>query len=105
MIKSYAEMMIDIPQTKEKQDEKLNIIVEETDRLNILVNDIVNLSKLESNIEELNLEVINLSELLKTIVNRFSYLIEVENYIFEVNIEDNLYTKVDKNKIQEKIKE
>ena len=56
MIKSYAEMMIDIPQTKEKQDEKLNIIVEETDRLNILVNDIVNLSKLESNIEELNLE-------------------------------------------------
>ena len=103
MIKSYAEMMIDIPQTKEKQDEKLNIIVEETDRLNILVNDIVNLSKLESNIEELNLEVINLSELLKTIVNRFSYLIEVENYIFEVNIEDNLYTKVDKNKISQVI--
>ena len=78
MIKSYAEMMIDIPQTKEKQDEKLNIIVEETDRLNILVNDIVNLSKLESNIE-------------------------VENYIFEVNIEDNLYTKVDKNKISQVI--
>ena len=103
MIKSYAEMMIDIPQTKEKQDEKLNIIVEETDRLNILVNDIVNLSKLESNIEELNLEVINLSELLKTIVNRFNYLIEMENYIFEVNIEDNLYTKVDKNKISQVI--
>ena len=103
MIKSYAEMIMDLPQTKEQQNEKLNIIIEETDRLNILVNDIINLSKLESNIEDLNLEIINLSELLKTIINRFKYLVELENYIFETNIKDDLYAKVDKNKISQVI--
>lgn len=103
MIKSYAEMLIDLPQTKKKREEKLNIIIEETDRLTILVNDIIALSKLESNIDELNIQLVNLSDLINIIIKRFSYLVELDNYKFQTNIVDNLYTKVDKNKISQVI--
>ena len=103
MIKSYSEMLIDLPYKKEERNKKLEIIIEETDRLNILVNDIIDLSKLESNIENLDLEVINISELINTIIKRFDYLIEKENYIIETNVDQNLYVKVDQKKISQVI--
>ena len=47
MIKAYAEMVRDITyDNKEKREENLNTIIEETDRLTLLVNDILNLSKM-----------------------------------------------------------
>lgn len=103
MIKSYAELLIDIPQNKKDKNKKLEIIIDETNRLNLLVNDIVDLSKLESNIEALNIQKISISDLLNTIIERFDYLIEKENYIIETNIDQNLYTKVDQKRISQAI--
>ena len=103
MIKSYAELLKDLPQKEEQKEEKLNIIIEETDRLNILVNDIMNLSKLESNIDKLNIENTNLSELINNIIKNFTYLKEKENYIFITNIKDNCYSNIDKSKISQVI--
>ena len=45
MIKAYAEMIRDISyKDKDKMNEHLGIIVDETDRLTVLVNDILDLS-------------------------------------------------------------
>ena len=62
MIKAYAEMTRDITQTKEKKQENMDIIIEETDRLTLLVNDILNLSKLQSKTYELKLEEFDINE-------------------------------------------
>ena len=57
MIKAYAEMSRDLhSKNKKKQEEDMNIIIDEVDRLTILVNDILELSSMQSNINELNKE-------------------------------------------------
>lgn len=101
MIKSYAEMLRDLPSDKNKKIKNLNVIIEETDRLSLLVNDIMNLSKLESKIDTLNITKFNLSELVSSITNHFSYLVERDKYVFEFKIKENLYVSADKEKIEQ----
>ena len=50
------------PWDKEKREEHLNVIIDETDRLNILVGDILTLSKLQANADIMNIETFNLTE-------------------------------------------
>ena len=59
MIKAYAEMVRDLTyNNKEKREENLNTIIEETDRLTLLVNDILDLSNAESGNATLKIEKI-----------------------------------------------
>ena len=61
MIKAYAEMVRDITyNNKEKREENLNTIIDETDRLTLLVNDILDLSATESGNTTLKLEKVDL---------------------------------------------
>ena len=83
MIKAYAEMVRDITYSnKEKREENLNIIIEETDRLTLLVNDILDLSATQSGNTTLKIENIDLIELVNQIVKRFNILAEQEHYDF-----------------------
>ena len=69
MIKAYAEMVRDITyQNKEKREENLNTIIEETDRLTLLVNDILDLSAVQSNNTTLISENIDLVELINQVI-------------------------------------
>lgn len=83
MIKAYAEMVRDLTyDNKEKREENLNIIIDETERLNLLVNDILELTKLQADVENLHYEKINLNELLERMISKFSYLEDVKGYHF-----------------------
>lgn len=83
MIKAYAEMVRDITyDNKEKREENLNTIIDETDRLNLLVNDILDLSAVQSGEETLKIEQINLIELINQIIQRFKILSDQEHYKF-----------------------
>lgn len=100
MIKAYAEMVRDLTyNNKEKRNNNLNIIIEETDRLNVLVNDIIELSKLQSGFIELNKENIDLVKVTESIINKFDYL----NCDFKFNHPEKLNINADKKRIEQVI--
>lgn len=104
MIKAYAEMIKDISyKDKNKMDEHLNIIVDETDRLTLLVNDILDLSKLQANAEDLNCEKYDVIKEIKTIIKRYDIIKETEQYNIILEAPESLMVYADKNKINQVI--
>ena len=100
MIKAYASMIREISgNNPEKRDKHLQVIIDEADRLTGLVNDVLNVSKLTSNLDEIKFKVFNLTEYLYGIINKFEYLQETQGYTFMVDIDPNLYTRADEEKI------
>ena len=104
MIKAYAEMIRDISgNNKEKRDFHTQVIIDETDRLTMLVNDILNLSKIQNGMNALNLEKVDLSELTQSVVTKFSDFAKKDGYTLIVDIEPELYSVVDEQKIEQVI--
>lgn len=104
MIKAYAEMVRDITyKDKEKREDNLNVIIDETDRLNTLVGDILALSKLQANSDELNIEEFDLRKEIDSILRRYDYLKETEGYIIEIEAPTEINISADKNKINQVI--
>lgn len=104
MIKAYAEMVRDVTYNdKEKRENNLNIIIDETERLNLLVNDILELSKIQSDVEQLKIEEFDLNIMIKNIISRFNYLTEKNICIFEYKEKENIMVKADKKKIEQVI--
>ncbi len=91
IIKSYAEMIGDISgDNKEKREEHLKVIVDETDRLTLLVDDILDLSKMEAGTVEFEMEKFNLSETVTGIYEKFRVFSEFKNYNFVIDCPDNI---------------
>ena len=104
MIKAYAEMIRDISyKDRDKMNEHLGIIVDETDRLTVLVNDILDLSRMQSNADTLNIEKFDLALDIKNIVNRYQIIKETEKYIINVEMPDSIMIKADKKKLNQVI--
>lgn len=104
MIKAYASMIQEISgDDPEKRNKHLQIIIDESDRLTGLVNDILNTSKIKAGIEQLNKKVFNLTELIYGVINKFSYLQDTNGYNIMVDVEPNLYTLGDEEKINQVI--
>lgn len=104
MIKAYAEMVRDITyKDKEKREDNLNVIIEETDRLNLLVGDILALSKLQNNSTILDISTFDLKEEIDGILKRYEYLKETEGYEIVVNVPDKILVRADKNKMNQVI--
>ena len=102
MIKAYASMIKEISgDNPEKREKHLQVIIDEADRLTGLVNDVLSVSKLQANMTELKLKVFNLTELVYGIINKFGYLQEAQGYSFMLDIEQNLYTRADAEKISQ----
>lgn len=100
MIKAYASMIREISgDDPEKRDKHLQVIIDESDRLTGLVNDVLSASKINSGLEQLNKKVFNLTEYLYGVINKFSYLGETQGYNIMVDIDANLYTFADEEKI------
>ena len=99
MIKAYAEMIHDLSgDNKEKREEHLNVIIEETDRLTRLVNDMMDLSKIESGEIKLQKEKFDLVSVLKNIVKT----LDIANpNLIEIKSPENLYVFADKVKIEQ----
>ena len=104
MIKAYAEMVRDITYNdKEKREENLNTIIEETNRLTLLVNDILDLSAAQSGNTTLKLEKLDLIELINQVIKRFNILSEQENYEFIFTHPDEVIVKADNKRIYQVI--
>ncbi len=102
MIKAYASMIKEISgDNPQKREKHLQVIIDEADRLTGLVNDVLSVSKLQANMAELKLKVFNLTELVYGIINKFGYLQEAQGYSFMLDIEQNLYTRADAEKINQ----
>lgn len=102
MIKSYACMIQEISgDNPEKRAKHTQVIIDESDRLTSLVNDILNLSKIRSGMDQLKMTNFNLSEFVHTVCERFDYLTETQGYTIERDIEDELYTEADVEKIEQ----
>ena len=100
MIKAYASMIREISgDNPEKREKHLQVIIDEADRLTGLVNDVLSVSKVNSGLDAINAKVFNLTEFLYGIINKFDYLQETQNYKFMVDIDANLYTRADEEKI------
>ena len=104
MIKAYAEMIRDISyKDRDKMNEHLEIIVDETDRLTMLVNDILDLSRMQSNADTLNIAKFDLSKEITNIVNKYQIIKETEKYTINVDMPKEMIVKADKKKINQVI--
>ncbi len=101
MIKAYASMIREISgENKQKRDAHAKVIIDECDRLTMLVSDLLDLSKLRAGVDgEEKRSVFNLSEEVCAVAERFSYLSETEGYVIETDVEDELYTEANKERI------
>lgn len=103
MIKAYAELIKDVTyKNKEKMDNNLNVIIEETDRLNLLVNDILELSSLQAN-NKLCIEKFDLNELIKSIIKRYNIWVEKEKYSIKYKEIKNVVVSADKKRLEQVI--
>lgn len=104
MIKAYAEMVRDITyKDKDKREENLNVIIDETDRLNTLVGDILTLSKIQANSDILEIEQFDLRKEIDSILRRYDYLQETEGYVIELDSPEQIVIEADRNKINQVI--
>ena len=99
IIKSYAEMVRDLcGDNKEKRDEALQIIIDESDRLADLVSDVLMLSKLESGSLKLEIKELDLSTLLRQCLSRFEVM-KNDGYVINIDIDDNSIVDADEKKM------
>lgn len=104
MIKAYAEMCRDISyKDKNKLDEHLNIIIDETNRLTLLVNDILDMSKLQDKKDVAKKEKYDLTEEINKIVKKYEIIKETEDYKFIVDMPKKVIINADKGKINQVI--
>lgn len=102
MIKAYASMIQEISgDDKEKRKKHTQVIIDEADRLAALVSDLLDISKISAGIDELESGVFNLSEEIYRVVGRFGYLAETQGYTFVTEIEEELYTRANRDRIEQ----
>lgn len=102
MIKAYASMIQEISGSDpEKRAKHTQVIIDESDRLTSLVNDILNISKIRSGMDTLKLRRLNLSDFIRTVLERFDYLVETQGFTIEREIEEDLYTEADAEKLEQ----
>lgn len=105
MIKAYSEMIRDLSgNDKNKREEHLKVIIDETDRLNRLVVDMMDLSKIETGEDHLNKTRFNLNEVVENIVNSFRALNQDnKNCEFKITVPKESIVVADKIKIEQVI--
>ncbi len=104
MIKAYAEMIRDFSyKDKDKRNNHLQIIIDETDRLNMLVNDILLLSKAQANVENLKIEEYDLVKEVNSILKKYEIMKETEDYKLILTAPKKVKIKADKNKLNQVI--
>ncbi len=104
MIKAYAEMLRDLScDDIDKRNERLNIIIDETDRLTVLVNDILDMSKLQNKSDILKLEKFDLIKEINKIIKKYEIIKEVEDYKIIYKGPKEAIIKADKSKLNQVI--
>jgi len=101
IIKFYGEMIRDVSgNNPEKREEHAELIISETDRLTSLVDEILELSKAQTENMPMSCRKFNLSRKITEITVRFHVLSEREGYTFTGDIQEDLWTYADEEKIE-----
>lgn len=101
MMKAYAEMIRDLSgDNKQKREQHLAIIIEETDRLCALVNDMLDLSKLESGTKKLEYTTFDISQRLQDIALRYQGISEQMGYHLQFTPDRARMVRCDANAIE-----
>lgn len=104
MIRGYAEMIRDLTgDNKQKREEQLEVIMDESDRLNLLANDVLDLSKLQSGTQALNCNQFDLTVKLEDVLRRYRLLAEQEGFTITLNTPPTLPVWADEIKIEQVI--
>ena len=102
MIRSYAEMIRDISgEDRNKRENHLQVIIDETDRLNSLVEDLLTVSRLQSGKISIDRKEFDLSRAVSSIAQTYSIMEEEDNYQIELNIPANFIVYGDEEKIKQ----
>ncbi len=97
IIKFYGELIKDVSgDHPEKREEHLDLIIQEADVLSEMVEEILELSKLEGDSSKVNKSIFNLSQSLFAVLESLKMLFEKEGYVFENDIEDDIYVYANK---------
>ncbi|MBQ4268670.1 MAG: HAMP domain-containing histidine kinase, partial [Clostridia bacterium] len=100
MIKAYSSMIIEISgNNPEKRNKHAQVILDEADRLASLVEDVLDISKLRSGIDVLKMTEFDLSAYVYEVLDRFAYLKEKSGYVFETDVDENVFVYADEMKI------
>lgn len=97
IIKGQLEGMIYNVGVYKNRDKYLNRSLEVTESMEKLIKEILTISRMESNNFKLDLNEENLSFILKESLNEYYDLAEYKNIKINLNLEENLYVKIDKN--------
>jgi len=85
LIKGYAETIRDVTgDMKEKRNNQLSIILEETDRLKSLVDDTLNLSQIQSESFQPDMIPFDISATVNSIMDRFAHMSEEKGITIEI---------------------
>lgn len=104
MIKAYAEMIRDISgDDKQKREEHLKVIIDESNRLTRLINDMMDLSKLESGVIEINKTEFDIVETIQILLKSFKMMYQKDGYVFNFNFNEPLMVCADETKIEQVI--
>lgn len=102
MIKGYAEMIRDLTgENREKREQQLDIIIDESDRLNGLANDILDLSKLQAGQQKLDYRAFDLGLKLRDMMRRYDLLTESEGFHFTLEASEHLLVWADEIKMEQ----
>lgn len=97
IIKGQLEGMIYNVGVYKNRDKYLNRSLEVTESMEKLIKEILTISRMESNNFKLDLNEENLSFILKESLNEYYDLAEYKNIKINLNLEEDLYVKIDKN--------
>lgn len=103
MIKSYAELIRDISgENKERRDEHLEVIIEETDRLSELVGDILALSRIQSGSEQMEMADVDIQEAAAHVLATYKVLEENADFSFRfIDIGSKVMVEGDERRLQQ----
>lgn len=102
LIRGYAETIKDVTgDVREKRDNQLEIIIEETERLGGIVDDILNLSQLQSGYSKLNRSTFTVQQLLDNVVPKYDDLREKSGIDIILNGDANTPVEADKSRMEQ----
>lgn len=102
LIQGYAEVIKDVSgENKEKRQEHLNIIINESQRLSIVVDDILNLSQIQSGYVEINKSKTSINNLIYDVVKTYDVLSKETGVNIETKLDNDIELMIDKIKIEQ----
>lgn len=90
LIKGYAETVRDLTGgDKEKRDEQMNIVIDETDRLSALVNSVMELSKVSNGTERCEPVDFDMAQLCEEVAERYDGVCAQNNWTLKLELPEN----------------